>query len=182
MAKELDQPELAIAEASETNSENSKHPLEWVADSIISLALMLGSIAASASAFVFLAMGFLQIWKSCASYYNNCPEEAIYYATTSLEFFLISPLSYFIIRVLLDYVIDFHKDGKVSPRAKALLIEIKALSVGLLFAITATHVVGKILQGESLTLAIAAPAFVLMGILGLFFFGLEFTKQHHKTE
>lgn len=80
----------------------------------------------------------------------------------ALEFFLLAPLFYLQVRALADFVENYWNDSEqdsvnqsgdrpdgvseFSPGSK--LVAVKALSVGLLIAILATHLLGKFLMGH----------------------------------
>lgn len=95
---------------------------------------------------------------------EECKAAAVHAAFQGLEFFLLAPLFFLLLRSLAQYITDLmmrevaHVDNPTSERfdktssaesevGKESLLEAKSLSVGLLFAIVATHMVGKLVAG-----------------------------------
>jgi uncharacterized membrane protein YqjE len=66
----------------------------------------------------------------------------------SLEFYLLAPLGYILLRTLGNYMFDFaiELDGQPKGRSLSALMSVKALSMGLLIAVLATHLVSLFLE------------------------------------
>jgi hypothetical protein len=94
---------------------------------------------------------------------NSKVGEALHIAFQGFEFLLFAPLSFLLLRSLTQYIIDLtmkeclHTGSGVKAPAEAALLrdvgkqalfDTKALSIGLLFAIVATHMVGRFLAGK----------------------------------
>jgi hypothetical protein len=135
-------------------------------------------------------------------------------AITGLEFLLLAPLSFLILRSLAEYIEDlardkrrvaeidhrlvFHPDSvklkeieesfrgsAVSPKTKSSLLDAKVLTIGLLFSVLATHLVGDlIVEKEVRTEDLAAfkmksiIGLVLLVVLGGIFYMLEKVGGH----
>ena len=146
--------------------------------SLLGLAAMTSSVLVLA----VIGMGFAEIVEGLRYFYTeHNSKKALYHSISGIEFLLLSPLAYFVLRSLCIYVENIHEHNKFSGDAKLTLIEVKALIVGLLFAVVATHTVGQIITPDKGSEVGANGStefepirtFVLMGILALFFFGLE---------
>lgn len=73
--------------------------------------------------------------------------------TNSLEFFLLAPLAYLLLRTLGNYLGDLLESPTGQPKegTSEALISVKALSTGLLIAMLATNLVGDFLTGKNLS-------------------------------
>lgn len=125
---------------------------------------------------LLVVMGFVQIFFSVLCFsvellhieFTPFQHSPIQVAFQGLELLLFAPLPFLLLRSIAEYVSDLNRKAEVLSRiarkqitategkieissspGKAGLMETKALSIGLLFTIVATHLVGKILGGDS---------------------------------
>lgn len=138
-------------------------------------------------------------------------------AVSGLEYLLLAPLSFLILRSLSEYIEDL-SDGKriwaemmhrmktepksvkeseilaalegsaVSGKTKGSLLDAKALTIGLLFAILATHLVGRIITGGTDDEAMITLreegliGIILLVVLGTLYFFVERLSESLKPE
>jgi hypothetical protein len=136
---------------------------------------------------------------------EECKAKAVHAAFQALEFFLLAPLFFLLLRSLSQYITDLmmrevaHVDnpasenfGKASSAesevGKESLLEAKSLSVGLLFAIVATHMVGKLVGGAYRELSVLGDwgevitGLSLLLLLGAtYLFLVRITHSSHQT-
>jgi hypothetical protein len=97
---------------------------------------------------------------------------ALQHAIKGIEFFLLAPLPYFVLLSLSNYIKN-SREGAVPGSAKERLLSVKALAIGLLIAVIATDLVGKILSRDGLAMHAALCETLAIVVLGAYFFGLE---------
>ena len=93
-----------------------------------------------------------------------------------LEFLFLAPLP-FLIPVSLGRYIRDSKENRDDRQSKADLLSIKALTAALLIAVLASDVVGTALSHDGLHYETAISSTLVIGILALYFFGLERQAQ-----
>lgn len=168
--------------------------LDWGAIVFLKIFCCLGVISLA----LIAAMGFFTIGQGVWSFYKHCvapgavhhegssnggSHEALHLTISGLEFLLLAPLSYLLLRSLADYIEDLAEDNKISEVAKESILEAKILSIGLLFSIVATHLIGKLilahgeqqpLQWPEVSLTVA-----LLAILGSVYLYLQRLCYRH---
>ena len=97
---------------------------------------------------------------------------ALQSAVKGIEFFLLAPIGYFILLSVSHYVRNV-RAGELSATDKERLLGAKGLVVGLLIAVVAADLTGKVLSREGLSMATAGAEVLVVVVLGLYFFGLE---------
>lgn len=115
---------------------------------------------------VVLAMGFWRMVEGSCEFFGVTLHEhepvnrhaATAKLVSGLEFFLLAPLAYLQLRTLGNYVsqIQASAEGRPDASVTRALMSVKALSVGLLITILATHTVGTFLEAEGRVNASAA--------------------------
>lgn len=89
-----------------------------------------------------------------------------------LEFLFLSPLP-FLIPVSLGRYIRDSKENRDDRQSKADLLSTKALTAALLIAVLASDVVGTALSHDGLKYEVAISSALVIGVLAMYFFGLE---------
>jgi uncharacterized protein YacL len=99
-------------------------------------------------------------------------ERAAHQVIRGVEILLLAPLAYFVLVNLARYVQTW-KSGDDDEKAKSNLLGVKALVVGLLIAMVATDLVGKILSEKGLDEQSALLECLVILVLTAYCFGLE---------
>ncbi len=99
-------------------------------------------------------------------------EQPAHQVIRGVELLLLAPLAFLVLVNLARYVKAW-MDKEDDERAKADLLGIKALVVGLLIAMVATDLVGKILSEDGLDRSSALFESLVIGVLTVYCFGLE---------
>ena len=160
-----------------------------LADDLLILLMGIGALFGAVASFSFLVIGFWEMGRAAVKYFSeyDSQKEVLYLAISGIEFLLLAPLGFLVLRVLGRYVEDMKSKGKMGASAKKSLLEVKAFSVGLLFAVVATDIVGKLVggnKGDAFGFTEAFTSFGFLLILGTFFFGLEYfaTREEGAAE
>ena len=101
--------------------------------------------------------------------FTECIKDSLH----GLELLLLAPLAYFLLRSLAVYMSEMKFNDRPGPMARASLVEVKALIVGLLAGVVATSLVGQALsEAQGLDSKDLIKVLVLVVLLA-HFYGLE---------
>lgn len=125
---------------------------DTVAAFIFAIATIAGALL---SAGIFL-VGVLDIASACIEYIGfkfglkeeKPKEETLYVVLQATEYLLLSPIPYLIPRVLVKYAEGLSQQGSIPESAREELVEIKGLTVALLFTVVATKMIAILVKGE----------------------------------
>jgi hypothetical protein len=98
-----------------------------------------------------------------------------------VELLFLSPLPFLIPLSLGRYIRD-SKEDRDDRRSKADLLSIKALTAALLIAVLASDIVGRALRTEGLRYEQSISTTLVIGVLAVYFFGLERQAREVKAE
>lgn len=114
------------------------------------------------------------------------PQLGISSLMSGLEFFLLAPLGYLLLRTLGNYVnaIRKHPRGYADAETVGALMSVKGLSTGLLIAVLATHLVAEFLHkehGEEFPWVKVLSGGAILSILVVYFHVIE-SLCHQRSE
>lgn len=129
--------------------------------------LRIGSRVALVFMAVILVLGFLKLCVGALEFFGHSPaagdgdycwkllkhcktkHASIATMLESLEYFLLAPLCYLQLKSLTNYLAGFlSQNSSEAVKRVEILVSVKALSISLLIAILATHLVGQFLSVE----------------------------------
>lgn len=134
--------------------------------SFVAVGLLLAMLILAAKSFYEAVVLGLQVHTKEGS------NEALIACIHGLEFVFLAPLCYFLVRSLARLVEEYVHHQSPGEDAKADLIEVKSLVIGLLSSVLAADLVGHALNSSGLSFAIGFEI-VIMTILCLNYFGLH---------
>ena len=151
-----------------------------------------GVIIAAILAIAIVALGF---WECGWGVYLGLSEmvhlrhtvesraEVVTFIIRGIELELLAPLLYLVVIKLATYVLRVRSaSAAVEAEAKARLVGVKALAVGLLVTMIATDLTGKILGQKPLGISDAAAYAIVVAVLGAYGFGLEHLPGRTSSE
>ena len=128
----------------------------------------------------FFALFFQQLSVGQLSDVARSPRKiAIVTVLGGVEYLLLSPLPYILIRSVSTWITDLKRDGAISPKTKADIVEAKAQFVALLIGILMVGFIADTI-GEGITITTAAPPLSGLVVFIAYFFGLEILHKHCK--
>ncbi len=98
---------------------------------------------------------------------------------SGIEFFFLAPLPFLLPLSLARYIRDSREDRDESA-SKADLLSVKALTTALLIAVLASDLVGDALGPDGLRYEGAISASLVIAVLGMYFYSLEWQARAHK--
>jgi uncharacterized protein YacL len=153
-------------------------------------ALTLILLAACASSVLMgglLITGVFEVGKGCLVYFGwyslpagilSREASTLHFAIRGIELLLLAPLAFLVLLSLARYI-DSSRKSTVDERTRCDLLRVKALSVGLLIAVVAADLVGKILSHDGLSYTAAVSESLVIVVLGAYFFILEKLAREH---
>ena len=155
----------------------------WLNHGVV-CALLAASVAAAVGMAALLFVGFIDIFQGvkegvkaglAAVDVAHAPpwsERTAHRVIEGVELLLLAPLAYIVLVNLARYVHTW-MIRKSDEKAKASLLGVKALVVGLLIAMIATDLVGKVLSDNGLDPTSAIFESLVIGVLIIYCFELE---------
>jgi hypothetical protein len=147
------------------------------------LVLLLLNVAAWGAAVAMAGLLSVGLWKLLHAGLvfwpagsTSATEEALREAISGFEFLLLAPLGYFLLLSLARYA-SRRKEGQAGHKAKAELLTVKALGAGLLVAVLAANLVGRLLDATPPNIIVVLLECLAIVVIAVYSFLLELLAE-----